>query len=295
MQRHASLRSHPTELLPETKTVIVARMDYLPPNARISETLIDRTKAFISRYAVGRDYHKLMRKRLQKLADKINDEIGDFSYRCFADSAPVMEKPLAAKAGLGWQGKHTNLLNQKAGSWFFLGTLYTNLPLPTDTAVHDRCGTCSACIDVCPTQAIIAPYQLDARRCISYLTIELRTSIPIEFRKMIGNRVYGCDDCQLVCPWNRFAKITAEPDFHPRHKLDSLDLITAFNWSETEFLKNTEGSAIRRIGYDCWLRNMAIGLGNAPTSAEVIAALTARLGKCSAMVEEHILWALAQH
>lgn len=294
MQRHAALRSHPEKLLSGVKTILVARIDYLPPNADIKHTLMDKSKAFISRYAVGRDYHKLIRKRLQKLADKITQEYGEFSYRCFTDSAPVMEKPLAAKAGLGWQGKHTNIINKKAGSWFFLGAMYTDLPLPLDSPTNDHCGSCTACIDVCPTQAIIGPYQIDARRCISYLTIELRGAIPIEFRKMIGNRVYGCDDCQLVCPWNRFAKLTDEKDFHPRHDLHSLDLIKAFSWSETEFLTLTEGSAIRRIGYDCWLRNIAVGLGNAPTSEAVIDALNARAGKCSDMVNEHIAWALEQ-
>jgi epoxyqueuosine reductase len=295
MQRHGSLRSHPEELLPGAKTVIAARLDYLPPNANIKKTLMDKTKAFVSRYAVGRDYHKLLRKRLQKLADKITQEYGTFNYRCFTDSAPVMEKPLAAKAGLGWQGKHTNLINKKAGSWFFLGTMYTDLPLILDSPVADHCGRCSACITVCPTQAIIAPYQLDARRCISYLTIELRESIPVEFRKLIGNRIYGCDDCQMVCPWNRFAKITQEDDFYARNNLDTLDLISAFNWTETQFLKYTEGSAIRRIGYQCWLRNVAVGLGNAPRSDAIIKALNAQLGNHSEMVDEHILWALEQH
>lgn len=295
MENHAALRSNPEQLLPGTKTVITARLDYLPLNARIAETLTDHTKAFVSRYAVGRDYHKLMRKRLQKLADKITATVGEFNYRCFSDSAPVMEKPLAAKSGLGWQGKHTNLINRKAGSWFFLGTLYTDLPLPIDAPVSDHCGNCTACLTVCPTQAIVAPYQLDARRCISYLTIELRTAIPVEFRKAIGNRIYGCDDCQLVCPWNRFAKVTAESDFQARHGLDTLDLITAFNWSEADFLKHTEGSAIRRIGYDCWLRNVAVALGNAPSTVEVVTALRNRLENCSAMVREHVEWALERH
>ncbi len=295
MQRHGSLRSHPEELLPGTKTVITARIDYLPLNANIKQTLLNKTTAFVSRYAVGRDYHKLIRKRLQKLAHKITGEVNKFSYRCFADSAPVMEKPLAAKAGLGWQGKHTNLINRKAGSWFFLGSMYTNLPLISDEPVTDHCGTCSACMDVCPTQAIVAPYQLDARRCISYLTIELRESIPIEFRKMIGNRIYGCDDCQLVCPWNRFAKVSAEKDFAARHGLDTLDLIVAFNWSKDDFFHYTEGSAIRRIGYDCWLRNCAVALGNAPSSNDIIKALRARLNTCSDMVAEHITWALKEH
>lgn len=295
METRAALRADPASLVPSTQRIIVARLDYLPTNAKITETLRNKTKAFISRYAVGRDYHKLMRKRLQKLADKITAEVGDFNYRCFSDSAPVMEKPLAAKAGLGWQGKHTNLINPKAGSWFFLGTLFTDLPLIVDEPIKDRCGTCTACIDVCPTQAIVAPYELDARRCISYLTIELRTAIPTEFRSMIGNRIYGCDDCQLVCPWNRFAKITAESDFQARHGLDTLDLIAALQWSETDFLTYTEGSAIRRIGYDAWLRNVAVALGNAPSSADIIAVLKSRLADVSPMVQEHIRWALEQH
>jgi len=233
-----------------------------------------------------------LRARLQKLAERIAAETGPFGYRAFVDSAPVMEKALARNSGLGWIGKHTNLINHSAGSWFFLGELFTDLPLPVDAPASEHCGTCTRCIDVCPTQAIIAPNQLDARRCISYLTIELRGSIPVEFRRAIGNRIYGCDDCQLVCPWNKFAQKSAEPDFIARHGLDSATLVELFAWSEEEFLKNTEGSAIRRIGYECWLRNIAVALGNAPRSEEVVAALSARKEHPSALVREHVLWAL---
>jgi len=244
---------------------------------------------------LGRDYHKLMRKRLQALAHKIEQDIGSFGYRVFVDSAPVMEKALAEKAGLGWIGKHSNLINKKAGSWFFLGEIYTDLPLEIDQPGSEHCGACTKCIDVCPTQAIVAPYKVDARRCISYLTIELRSSIPVEFRKQMGNRIYGCDDCQMVCPWNRFAQHTGETDFAPRHGLDTPELIALFEWSEPQFLRRTEGSAIRRIGHQCWLRNIAIALGNAPTTDSVVSALQARLGTSSEMVEEHVIWALKQH
>lgn len=295
MARHGTKRSRPDELIPGTQSIISVRMDYLPPEARFQETLADDQKAYVSRYALGRDYHKVLRKRLQALAAKINDHIGEFSYRAFTDSAPVMEKAIAEKAGLGWIGKHSNVINRKAGSWFFLGELYTDLALPKDKSESSHCGSCTACLDVCPTQAIVAPYQVDARRCISYLTIELRGSIPVEFRSMIGNRIYGCDDCQLICPWNKFAKLTDEKDFHPRHALDSQDLIAAFAWTEDEFLKYTEGSAIRRIGYDCWLRNVAVGLGNASSCPEIIQALQSRADTASPLVKEHIDWALAQH
>jgi epoxyqueuosine reductase len=236
-----------------------------------------------------------LRRRLQRLADRIRAVSGAFGYRVFVDSAPVLEKSIAEKAGLGWIGKHTNLLHREAGSWFFLGELYTDLPLPVDAPVTNHCGDCRACIDVCPTQAIVAPYQLDARRCISYLTIELRDSIPVEFRSMIGNRIYGCDDCQLVCPWNRFARLSDEADFLPRHGLDAPLLIEMFAWSEEEFLRRTEGSAIRRIGYECWLRNVAVALGNASSDAAVIDALKSRRDHASALVREHVAWALAQH
>jgi epoxyqueuosine reductase len=249
-------------------------------------------QAYLSRYALGRDYHKLMRKRLQKLADFIRARIPASQSRAFVDSAPVLEKALAEKAGLGWIGKHTLLINRQAGSWFFLGELYTNLPLPIDTPTSAHCGSCRACIDICPTQAIIAPYQLDAPRCISYLTIELKTSIPVALRRPIGNRVFGCDDCQLVCPWNRFAKVTGEADFHPRHGLDRIGLLSLFSWSEASYLQRTEGSALRRVGYQRWLRNLAIGLGNAPGDPAIVQALSARMTECSELVQEHIHWAL---
>lgn len=296
MQRHGMRRSRPAELVPGTVRVISARMDYLPENQSQATALLDDpTRAYVSRYALGRDYHKLIRRRLQQLATRIEQAVGTFGYRAFVDSAPVLEKPLAEKAGLGWIGKHTNLINKDAGSWFFLGELYTDLPLPADKMASGHCGTCRACIDVCPTQAIVAPYQLDARRCISYLTIELRGSIPLEFRKLIGNRVYGCDDCQLFCPWNKFAAPTAESDFAPRHGLDDIDLADLFAWTEEEWLAKTAGSAIRRIGYECWLRNLAVALGNARTSPQILDALRARLDSDSELVAEHVRWALAQH
>lgn len=296
MAKHGSMRSHPEELVEGTIRVISLRMDYLPPELTPPQDVLrDKNKAYISRYALGRDYHKLIRKRLQQLADKIKVEIGDFGYRVFTDSAPVLEKALAEKANLGWMGKHTNLINRKAGSWFFLGEIFTDLPLPiTDTQADNHCGKCTACIDICPTQAIIAPYKVDATRCISYLTIELHGSIPVEFRKDIGNRIYGCDDCQLVCPWNRFAKNTKEADFFSRHHLDSAGLLELFNWDEATFLKLTEGSAIRRIGYERWIRNIAVALGNAPKSDEAVNALNNKLAECSNMIAEHVLWALNQ-
>lgn len=296
MERHGVKRSRPADLLPGTLRVISARMDYWPePSADAHAVLHDAHLGYVSRYALGRDYHSLIRKRLQQLARRIEQHAGSFGYRAFSDSAPVLEKALAEKAGLGWIGKHANLLQEKTGSWFFLGELYTDLPLPVDTAHINRCGTCHACIDACPTGAIVAPYRVDARRCISYLTIELRGSIPEEFRKPIGNRIYGCDDCQLVCPWNKFAHATAETDFLPRQRLDAPQLTELFAWSEAEFLKNTEGSAIRRIGYACWLRNIAVALGNAPTTAQVIEALHARENAASELVREHVAWALRQH
>jgi len=296
MQQHGTRRSRPAELLPGTLRVISVRMDYFPNESNSAdETLQDPLLAYVSRYALGRDYHKLMRRRLQKLAEKITAITGPIGYRAFVDSAPVLEKPLAQKAGLGWIGKHTNLINKQHGSWFFLGELYTDLPLPVDTPAKDHCGSCTRCIDICPTDAIVAPYKLDARRCISYLTIELRGSIPIELRPLIGNRIYGCDDCQLVCPWNRFAQSTQEADFKPRHDLDSTQLITLFSWSEETFLKYTEGSAIRRIGHQCWLRNIAIALGNAPSSQAIIEALKTKIDDPSALVREHVQWALQNH
>lgn len=296
MQRHGFKRSRPALLHEGTVSVISVRMDYLSePAVTMDSVLIDPTAAYISRYALGRDYHKILRKRLQKLADKIQTEIGDFGYRAFVDSAPVLEKALAEKAGLGWIGKHSNVINRKAGSWFFLGEIYTDLPLPADVPATAHCGGCVACLDICPTQAIVAPYQVDARRCVSYLTIELHGSIPVEFRSLIGNRIYGCDDCQLICPWNRFAKLTSEGDFSPRHHLNTQQLLDVFAWTEDEFLTKTEGSAIRRIGYERWLRNIAVALGNAPASISVINALKSRLDCDSEMVKEHIQWALGQH
>jgi epoxyqueuosine reductase len=294
MAKHGTKRSRPAELEPGTQRVISVRMDYLPDASDMQENLNDAQRAYVSRYALGRDYHKLMRNRLQKLANQIATEIGEFGYRAFVDSAPVLEKAIASKAGLGWVGKHSNLINSEAGSWFFLGELYTDLALPVDAATTDHCGTCTSCIDVCPTQAIIEPYVVDARRCISYLTIELHGPIPVELRPLIGNRIYGCDDCQLCCPWNRFAQITPEPDFQPRHALDAIGLVEAFGWDEDTFLGRTEGSAIRRIGHECWLRNIAVALGNAPKSENIIEALRARADHPSALVREHVEWALAQ-
>lgn len=295
MARHGSKRTRPAELVPGTMRVISVRMNYLPPDSNALEVLENSTKAYISRYALGRDYHKLMRKRLEKLAQKISAVAEQTGYRVFCDSAPVLEKAIAEKSGLGWIGKHTNLINSKAGSWFFLGEIYTDLPLPIDTSSDkSHCGSCTACIEVCPTRAIVAPYQLDARRCISYLTIELRGSIPIEFRPLIGNRIYGCDDCQLFCPWNKFARVTSEKDFHPRERLLAPELIELFSWSEEDFLKYTEGSAIRRIGYECWLRNIAVALGNTQHTEAVIAALQSRLNHPSELVREHVEWALSR-
>jgi epoxyqueuosine reductase len=296
MDLHGSKRSRPEELIPGTLSLISARMDYLPENQEHATSLLDHPrKAYVSRYALGRDYHKLMRKRLASLANKLQEAIGPFGHRAFVDSAPVLEKPVAQNAGLGWIGKHTNLINKDAGSWFFLGELYTDLPLPPDAVSSSHCGSCSACIDVCPTKAIIAPYKLDARRCISYLTIEMKESIPLEFRKAIGNRIYGCDDCQLFCPWNKFARLTSETDFAPRHSLDDTDLVALFAWSEDEWKHKTAGSAIRRIGYDQWLRNIAVALGNAEKTETVIEALRARLNVSSELVREHVEWALQQH
>jgi epoxyqueuosine reductase len=301
MAKHGLKRTRPEELVPRTLRVISARLDYLPANALASEAVLnDASKAFISRYALARDYHKVMRKKLQTLSEKIATaleecEQTDFSYRVFTDSAPVLEVALAEKAGMGWRGKHTLLINKDHGSWFFLGEIYTNLPLPVDAPGSNHCGTCQSCIDVCPTRAIVAPYQVDARRCISYLTIELKGSIPLEFRPMIGNRVYGCDDCQLACPWNKFAEVSHEPDFVIKHGLDDIGLVDCFAWTEAEFNSKLAGSAIYRIGYQQWLRNIAVGLGNATTSPEIISALQARANDESALLREHVLWALAQH
>lgn len=299
---HGNKRSRPNELVPGTVRVISVRMDYLPGDTQQIKILKDPTKAYISRYTLGRDYHKLIRKRLGQLAQRIDAALpadypgkGEVQNRAFVDSAPVMERPLAEKAGLGWTGKHTLIINSRAGSWFFLGEIFTFLPLPIDQPKQpNQCGDCSACLKVCPTDAFPRPYELDARRCISYLTIENKGAIPEEFREPMGNRVFGCDDCQTICPWNKFAQPTQETTFLPRHGLADSDLVTLFNWTETEFLERTEGSAIRRIGYDGWLRNLAVGLGNAPTDPAIITALDEKRRQVSAMVQEHIDWALAQ-
>jgi len=296
MARHAALRLHPEALHAGTVRAISARMDYQPePCASSDEVLADGDKAFVSRYALGRDYHKVIRQRLQQLADRIASEIGPFGYRVFTDSAPVMEVELATKSGLGWRGKHTLLLTREAGSYFFLGEIYVDLPLPADAPTSSHCGSCERCIDVCPTQAIVAPYVVDARRCISYLTIELAGPIPVELRPLMGNRVYGCDDCQLACPWNKYARPGAEADFQVRNGLDEAELVELFAWTEREFNDRLAGSAIRRIGYERWLRNLAVGLGNAPTGERVIAALRSRADDPSALVREHVAWALARH
>lgn len=296
MAAHGSKRSRPTELVPGTLRVISLRMDYLPGDTRMSERLAEPEKAYVSRYALGRDYHKLIRKRLQHLAERIQEVIGPFGYRAFVDSAPVLEKALAEQAGLGWIGKNTLLLNRKAGSWFFLGELFVDLPLPVDEPhAGEHCGRCTACLDICPTAAFVGPRQLDARRCISYLTIELKGSIPEELRPLIGNRVFGCDDCQIVCPWNRFARPSAEGDFQPRHGLDNATLAELFLWTEEQFLSRTEGSPLRRAGYERWLRNLAVGLGNAPSTIVVLEALKARRDDPSALVREHVAWALRRH
>jgi epoxyqueuosine reductase len=296
MARHGTKRSRPRELVPGTVCAISVRMDYArPETADAKRTLADPRRAYVARYALGRDYHKTMRKRLARLATAIAARIGGFGYRVFVDSGPVLERALARNAGLGWIGKHTNLLDRDAGSYFLLGEILTDLPLPADAPVTAHCGTCTACIDVCPTGAIVAPYELDARRCISYLTIELRGPIPMELRGAIGNRVFGCDDCQLFCPWNKFAQPDATADFAPRHGLDSSALVDLFLWSEQDWLARTEGSAIRRAGYEGWLRNIAVALGNAPSDAAVVAALEARRHHASELVREHVAWALHEH
>jgi len=301
MARHGTRRARPASIVPGTLRVISCRMDYAQAGgdalAAADEwrVLGDGHHAYVARYARGRDYHKVLRGRLQKLCDRIGDEVGEFGHRVFSDSAPVMEVELASKAGIGWRGKHTLLLSREAGSWFFLGEVYTSLPLPVDAPASEHCGSCTKCIDVCPTQAIRGPYRLDARRCISYLTIELKGAIPEPLRPLVGNRVYGCDDCQLVCPWNSFAQPSAEPDFAVRNGLDAATLVELFAWSTQEFDTRMAGSAIRRIGYERWLRNLAVGLGNAPTSDEVLAALRARADDASALVREHVRWALGRH
>ncbi|ASJ75131.1 tRNA epoxyqueuosine(34) reductase QueG [Granulosicoccus antarcticus] len=296
MQRHGTRRSRPADLLPGTIRIISVRLDYYPPDSADAESVLaDPSLGYVSRYALGRDYHKVLRNRLQKLAQLISEQYGAFGYRAFVDSAPVLEKALAEKAGLGWIGKHSNLLSSKAGSWFFLGELYTDLPLPIDEPLpRSHCGSCSACIQACPTDAIVAPYRVDARRCISYLTIELKGTIPIEFRKAMGNRIYGCDDCQLVCPFNKFSKDTLEEDFNVRNQLDSPSLTALFRWSEQDFKSRMAGSPIYRIGHESWIRNIAIALGNAPATTDVIAALESRSNDPSEIIREHVTWALQQ-
>ena len=294
MARHGMKRARPAELLPGTLRVISARMNYWPEAADAAENLADGRRAYVSRYALGRDYHKVLRNRLQKLAERIGAEL-PHGYRVFVDSAPVLEVELATRASLGWRGKHSLLLDRDAGSWFFLGEIFTDLPLPEDESPAQHCGRCTACLDACPTGAIVAPYQVDARRCISYLTIELHGPIPEALRPAIGNRIYGCDDCQLACPWNRFAQLGAEMDFAPRHGLDRASLVELFAWSAEDFATRMAGSPIYRIGYERWLRNLAVALGNAPHSPEVVAALRARADDASALVREHVAWALARH
>ncbi len=296
MAKHGAKRARPAELVPGTLRVISVRMNYHPEPAKDThEVLADGDRAFVSRYALGRDYHKVLRSRLEKLAQQIRDQVGECHCRVFTDSAPVLEVELAQKAHLGWRGKHTLLLTRDQGSWFFLGEIFINLPLPVDTPPSNHCGTCKSCLDICPTQAITAPYQLDARRCISYLTIELKGSIPVELRPLIGNRIYGCDDCQLVCPWNRFAQKTTEADFSVRNGLDDVVLTELFAWDEATFHRKLAGSAIHRIGHEQWLRNIAVGLGNAPYSDAVVAALVAQSLSPSPIVREHVGWALQQH
>jgi epoxyqueuosine reductase len=296
MQRHGLTRSRPRELVPGTVRVISARMDYWPGAAREAHAVLaDGTRGYVSRYALGRDYHKVLRRALELLARQLQARIGPFGYRVCVDSAPLLEKALARDAGLGWIGKHTNLIARDAGSWFFLGEILTDLPLPVDEPASAHCGSCQACIPACPTGAIVAPYRLDARRCISYLTIELHGEIPHELRAAIGNRIYGCDDCQLVCPWNKFARAAAHPDFKVRHALDAPALPQLFRWTAAEFAERMRGSAIHRIGYERWSRNIAVALGNAPGSAEVVSALSARAADPSPLVREHVAWALRRH
>jgi epoxyqueuosine reductase len=295
MAAHGRRRARPAELVPGTLRVISVRMNYFPPDARDAMQVLEQgDAAYVARYAVGRDYHKVLRGRLQKLCDRLSAELGPFKYRVFTDSAPVMEVELAAKSGLGWRGKHTLLLNREAGSWFFLGEIYTDLPLPVDPPQAEHCGSCTRCIDVCPTGAIVGPYELDARRCISYLTIENPGDIPEALRPLMGNRIYGCDDCQLVCPWNKFAQTAELADLGVRNGLDAAGLADLFAWTEEEFERRLEGSAIRRIGFERWLRNIAVGLGNAPRSAAAVAALEARRCHPSVMVRRHVEWALAR-
>jgi len=296
MERHGSKRSRPAELVPGTMRVLSLRMDYLAADTQPNEVLENPDKAYVSRYALGRDYHKLIRQRLARLAKRIEEEAGGGAYRAFVDSAPVLERAVAERAGLGWIAKNTMLINEQAGSWFFLGEIYTDLPLPEDSPrTSKHCGSCTACLDICPTKAFTGPFELDARRCISYLTIEHKGSIEESLRPLMGNRIFGCDDCQLVCPWNKFAEPTSETDFSPRHGLADAELVTLFLWDEDTFLQATEGSAIRRIGFERWLRNLAVALGNAPTTEGVVSALRARAAYPSKLVQEHVAWALARH
>jgi epoxyqueuosine reductase len=295
MARHAALRARPQALVPQALRVVSCRMDYSAALEDEASVLRDGERAYVARYARGRDYHRVLRARLQRLCDRMTEAVGPFAYRVFSDSAPVMEVELAVKAGIGWRGKNTLLLARDAGSYFFLGEIFTSLPLPVDAPADEHCGSCTACIGACPTGAIRAPYQLDARRCISYLTIELKGSIPEALRPLVGNRVYGCDDCQIACPWNSFAQASPEPDFRVRHGLDAATLVALFGWSEDEFEARLRVSAIHRIGYARWLRNLAVGLGNAPSSSEVVAALRARTDHPSALVREHVAWALSRH
>ncbi len=295
MARHGEKRYQPAQLLPNTLSIISVRLDYMPDGLTPYKMLIQQpSKAAISRYALGRDYHKVIRNKLKKLAQKINHEIGEFGYRVFTDSAPVMEKAIAEKAGLGWIGKHSNLLNSKAGSYFFLGEIYTDLPLEPDQKQSFHCGTCTQCIQDCPTDAIVAPFQVDARRCISYLTIENKGPIPVKFRQAMGNRIYGCDDCQMVCPWNKFTQHSQEQDFQPRHNLDDTELLALFQWTEQEFLEKTLGSPVRRIGYTAWQRNLAVGLGNSKPTQATLTALKNKLETADKLVAEHIEWAISQ-
>ncbi|TQF66612.1 tRNA epoxyqueuosine(34) reductase QueG [Pseudoalteromonas luteoviolacea] len=295
MAAHGMKRARPAELVPGTQSIVSVKMNYLPPDASFAKALKNSTTAYISRYALGRDYHKVLRNRLKKLGQRIEKEVGQYGFRPFVDSAPVLERQIAEKAGLGWRGKNSLLIHKQAGSWFFLGELFVDLPLPADEKkVEEGCGKCNACISLCPTGAIVEPYVVDARRCISYLTIELQGAIPEEFRPLLGNRVYGCDDCQLVCPWNRFGQLTEEADFHPRKTIKDREMLELFAWDENTFLKNTEGSPIRRIGHERWLRNLAVGLGNANYDERIVKALTDKLNFVTPLVEEHIRWALTQ-
>lgn len=294
MARHGMMRARPAELHPDTIRVICARMDYLPESAKFASTLDDSNKAYVSRYAVGRDYHKVIRKRLKQLGDRIKSYCAELDFRPFVDSAPILERPLAAKAGLGWVGKHSLLLDESAGSWFFLGELLVNIPLPVDEPVQEQCAGCTACIKICPTQAIVAPYKVDSRRCISYLTIELKDAIPESLRPLMGNRIYGCDDCQLICPWNQYATPSDEHDFQARHDLDDTELLTLFEWDETTFKNNMAGSPIYRIGYECWQRNIAVALGNADYSEQILQGLENKLESSTPLVREHVQWAISQ-